>query len=60
MSDNSGTWWDNTLARHVGYRPHDSSDTFRDAVQARQQQLDFGNPATLYQGGGFVTQGPHE
>jgi uronate dehydrogenase len=60
MSDNSVTWWDNTPARHIGYRPRDSSDRFRDAAQARQQELDFGNPATLYQGGGFVTLGPHD
>ncbi|MEY2688593.1 MAG: hypothetical protein RL375_2791 [Pseudomonadota bacterium] len=59
MSDNSVTWWDNTPARHIGYRPQDSSDTFRDAVQARQPTLDLANPATLHQGGGFVTQGPH-
>jgi uronate dehydrogenase len=60
MSDNSVSWWDNTPARHIGYRPQDSSDVFRDAVQARQPELDFGNPATLHQGGGFVTQGPHD
>jgi uronate dehydrogenase len=60
MSDNNTTWWDNTPARHIGYRPQDSSEPFRAAVQARQPVLDPTNPATLYQGGGFVTKGPYE
>ena len=60
MSDNSTTWWDNTLARHIGYRPQDSSDRFRAAVEARQDPLDMQDPVTLYQGGGFVTKGPYE
>jgi uronate dehydrogenase len=60
MSDNSGTWWDNTLARHIGYRPQDSSDVFRAAVEARQPPLDLKDPVTLYQGGAFVTKGPYE
>jgi uronate dehydrogenase len=58
MSDNRTTWWDNTSARHVGYRPQDSSEPFRAAVEARQPVIDLKNPAAVYQGGGFVTQGP--
>jgi uronate dehydrogenase len=60
MSDNTTTWWDNTPARHIGYRPQDSSEPFRAAVQARQPVLDLTDPATLYQGGGFVTKGPFD
>jgi len=60
MSDNTTTWWDNTGAKHIGYRPKDSSEPFRAAVQARQPVLDLSNPAVIYQGGGFVTQGPFE
>ncbi len=55
MSDNAVTWWDNRLARHVGYRPKDTSDVFRDAVFARTPQPDLADPAVQYQGGGFVT-----
>ena len=36
MSDNSNVWWDNTSARHIGFRPQDSSETFRAALEARQ------------------------
>jgi uronate dehydrogenase len=60
MSDNSTTWWDNTSARHIGYRPHDNSDVFRAKVEARQQTLDASDPAVLYQGGAFVRTGPFE
>lgn len=58
MSDNATTWWDNTSARHIGYRPQDSSDVFRSEVEARQQTVDLGDPAVRYQGGAFVRTGP--
>ena len=60
MSDNTTTWWDNTSAAHVGYRPRDSSEPFRAALEARQPMLDRSDPATLFQGGGFVVKGPYE
>jgi uronate dehydrogenase len=60
MSDNTTSWWDNTRARHVGYRPQDSSEPFRAAVEARQPVLDLSDPAALLQGGAFVTKGPFD
>lgn len=57
MSDNRGVWWDNTSARHIGFRPQDSSEPFRAAVEARQPLLDISDPATVYQGGAFVRLG---
>lgn len=60
MSNNSGTWWDNGLARHVGYVPQDSSDEFREAVFARTAAPDMNDPAAIYQGGVFVRTGPFE
>lgn len=60
MSDNTTTWWDNTAARHLGYRPQDSSEPFRAAVEARQPRLDPQDPATRYQGGAFVRTGPFD
>ncbi len=59
MSDNQTTWWDNTHAQHIGYRPKDSSDIFRNAVEARQQTIDSQDPAAIYQGGAFVKAKPH-
>jgi uronate dehydrogenase len=60
MSDNTTTWWDNTTARHIGYRPKDSSEVFRPAVEARQQTIDGTDPVAIYQGGGFVRQGHYD
>lgn len=53
-SDNSICWYDNRLAKHIGYRPLDSSDVFRDAVHARTSEPDLSDPAVIYQGGAFV------
>ncbi len=58
MSDNATTWWDNTSARHIGYRPLDSSDKYRAATEARQPTIDPSQATAQFQGGGFVTQGP--
>lgn len=57
MSDNSVTWWDNRLARHVGYRPLDSSDVFREAMYANTPAPDLQDPAVQHQGGVFVRSG---
>ena len=58
MSDNATTWWDNTSARHIGYRPQDTSERFRAQVEARQPTIDAKDPAAIHQGGAFVRTGP--
>jgi uronate dehydrogenase len=58
MSDNAVTWWDNSQANHIGYKPKDSSDVFKDAVYARTQAPDLTSPVAQFQGGGFVQAGP--
>ncbi|MDB5954353.1 NAD(P)-dependent oxidoreductase [Ramlibacter sp.] len=60
VSDNPASWWDNSSARHLGYRPQDSSEPFRAAREAAQPQLDANDPAVVYQAGGFVRMGPFE
>jgi uronate dehydrogenase len=60
MSDNTTTWWDNTSARHLGWRPQDSSEPFRASRAAPQPRLDPNDPVAVHQGGGFVTKGPFE
>jgi len=59
-SDNTTTWWDNTAAAHLGFRPQDSSERFRAAAEARQPVLDPTDPTNRFQGGAFVKQGPFE
>ena len=39
VSDNRSTWWDNSAARHIGYRPEDSSEPWRAQLAAAQSQL---------------------
>ena len=60
MSNNAVTWWDNAQANHIGYKPQDSSDVFKDAVYARTQAPDLTSPVAQFQGGGFVVAGPFE
>ena len=57
-SDNQASWYDNTLAKHIGFKPQDSSDVFRAQVEARQTVLDRTDPAVIHQGGGFVKAAP--
>jgi uronate dehydrogenase len=56
-SDNSVSWYDNRLARHIGYVPQDSSDVFRDAIYARTPEPDPNDPVAQHQGGGFLRLG---
>jgi uronate dehydrogenase len=58
-SDNRDKWWDNGKAAHLGFVPRDSSEVFRAKVEA-QPPVDPNDPATRYQGGGFVKAGPFE
>jgi len=60
MSDNATRWWDNTSASHIGYRPQDSSEVFRPAVEARQQTIDRNARTAQFQGGAFVEQGYYD
>lgn len=60
MSDNTTTWWDNTSARHLGFKPRDSSEPFRAALEARQPTLDSSDAAVRFQGGVFVRTGPFD
>ncbi|HSV78832.1 MAG TPA: NAD(P)-dependent oxidoreductase [Ramlibacter sp.] len=60
VSDNAVSWWDNTPARHLGFRPQDSSEPFRAAREAAQPTLDRDDPAVRYQGGDFVKLGPFD
>jgi uronate dehydrogenase len=60
VSDNTTNWWDNGPARHLGYRPKDSSEPYRTALEAKEPTLDASDPANLYQGGAFVRTGPFD
>ncbi|MDF2642663.1 MAG: NAD-dependent epimerase/dehydratase [Pseudomonas sp.] len=57
MSDNKTVWWNNHLASHLGYTAKDSSEVFRDKVEAQPMPA-ADDPAMVYQGGAFVAAGP--
>jgi uronate dehydrogenase len=58
ISDNDAIWWDNSKAAHLGFRPKDSSRTYADRFPATAERPSDEDPATIYQGGPFVTAGP--
>jgi len=57
MSANREVWWDNHLAAHLGFEARDSSEIFRDKIEAQPMPA-ADDPARLYQGGAFVAAGP--
>ncbi|MDQ3558814.1 MAG: NAD(P)-dependent oxidoreductase [Pseudomonadota bacterium] len=54
MSENQQTWWDNSHADYIGYRPQDSAEAFRDKLRATPGPLDRDHPAVKYQAGHFA------
>jgi uronate dehydrogenase len=60
MSDNRAVFWDNAGAKHIGFKPLDSSEPFRATIEAKQPTIDSTDPAAIFQGGSFVKSAPHE
>jgi uronate dehydrogenase len=58
-SNNRDSWWDNSKAAHLGWQPKDSSEPFREKVEA-QPQVSPDDPMIVFQGGRFVTHGPFD
>ena len=56
-SNNLKVWWDNRYAAHLGFSPKDTSEVFRDKVEAQPMPA-ANDPSMVYQGGAFVTAGP--
>jgi uronate dehydrogenase len=57
-SDNGTKWWDNSKASHLGYVARASSDAFADKFPHTAERPPAQDPATIFQGGPFVTAGP--
>ena len=54
VSDNTRSWWDNSRAAQLGYRPQDDSEDFAAEVIAKEPPHDPDDRQHLYQGGAFV------
>ena len=53
-SDNARSWWDNSAAAALGYRPQDRAEDYAEEVLAKEPPAEPGDPAEVYQGGTFV------
>jgi len=51
ISDNQRTWFDNTNAYRLGYRPQDRSEDYAEEILRRSPPLTH-DPADVFQGGG--------
>lgn len=58
MSDNKVKPVDNSKAGHLGFVPQDSTESYREALEARVPVADPAAPATMCYGGAFVDY-PH-
>lgn len=56
-SNNEETWWDNSSASFLGWKPQDSSAKWRAEVLLKAGKEDPKDPAHIYQGGVFTTFG---
>ncbi|QEL26515.1 NAD(P)-dependent oxidoreductase [Bosea sp. F3-2] len=53
VSDNVGGWYDNAVARGLGYRPQDHAEDYTEEAMAGEAELTHEPPALYFQGGGF-------
>lgn len=58
VSDNPGRWWDDRHARHLCFRPKDSSAQFAHKLPAAAPYPPADDLTTLHQGGPFLNMGP--
>lgn len=59
-SDNDTIWWDNRETAYLGWKPKDSSRTFKEKIYANVPLPDANAPEAVYQGGKFTSDGIHE
>jgi uronate dehydrogenase len=54
-SDNEASWWDNSRARHLGYRPTGKAEDHRAHAEAEQKKIGPDPVGDLFQGGTFTS-----
>lgn len=54
-SDNAATWWDNSRAHKLGYRPAGKAEAFRAHAEAEQAKIGPDPVGDLFQGGAFCS-----
>ena len=58
ISDNDGRWWDDRQAKHLAYRPVQSSRQFAHKIAQTVQWEDMNDITLTFQGGVFLHNGP--
>lgn len=59
-SNNRDQWWDNSHAAFLGWHPQDTSEVFREKIEAAVPQSKHDDPAVIHHGGGFAVAGHFE
>jgi uronate dehydrogenase len=54
-SDNAASWWDNSRARQLGYRPTGKAEDHRAHAEAEQAKIGSDAVGDLFQGGAFCS-----
>ena len=54
VSDNARTWWDNSNAERLGYRPQDDAEAYAEEITAKEPPHEPGDRQHDFQGGSFV------
>ena len=54
-SDNEASWWDNSRAQRLGYRPTGKAEQHRAHAEAEQKKLPSDPVGDLFQGGSFAS-----
>ena len=54
-SDNEASWWDNSRARQLGYRPTGKAEDHRAHAEAEQRKIGPDPVGDLFQGGTFTS-----
>jgi uronate dehydrogenase len=54
-SDNAASWWDNSRAHHLGYRPTGKGEEHRVHAEAEQAKIGPDPVGDLFQGGAFCS-----
>ena len=60
VSDNEAVWWDNRETAYLGWRPKDSSESFRAKLDAEMDPPPPDSAVAVFQGGAFCADGIHE
>jgi len=55
VSNNERSWWDNSVAEAMGYRPQDNSEDFAEAVLVEEAKRAVDPIAERFQGGTFAS-----